>query len=68
MKILLSSNKEIVKKYINVKTKIGFIPTASELDDDRWYMEKDREWLIKTKFNVTYIDISMESREKIIEK
>ena len=43
MKILLSSNKEIIKEYIVENSKIGFIPTTSELDDDRWYMEKDRE-------------------------
>ena len=65
MKILLSSNKEIIKEYIAEKSKIGFIPTASELDDDRWYMEKDREDLIKMKFNVIDIDISKESKEKI---
>lgn len=41
MKILLSrSNKEIIKEYVVENSKIGFIPTASELDDDRWYMEK----------------------------
>lgn len=68
MKILLSSNKEIIKEYIAEKSQIGFIPTASELDDDRWYMEKDREDLIKMKFNVIDIDISKESKEKIIEK
>lgn len=68
MKILLSSNKEIIKEYIAEKSKIEFIPTASELDDDRWYMEKDREDLIKMKFNVMDIDISKESKEKIIEK
>lgn len=68
MKILLSSNKEIIKEYIAEKSKIGFIPTASELDGDRWYMEKDREDLIKMKFNVIDIDISKESKQKIIEK
>lgn len=68
MKILLSSNKEIIKEYMIENSKIGFIPTASELDDDRWYMKKDREDLIKMKFDVTDIDISKESKEKIIEK
>lgn len=33
MKILLSGNKEIIKNYINEKATIGFIPTASELDN-----------------------------------
>lgn len=68
MKILLSSNKEIIKKYIAQNSKIGFIPTASEVDNDRWYMEKDREALIQMKFNVIDIDISKESKEEIIEK
>ena len=68
MKILLSSNKEIIREYIKENSTIGFIPTASELDDDRWYMEKDREDLIKMKFNVIEIDISKLSKEEIIEK
>lgn len=68
MKILLSSNKEIIKDYIIENSKIGFIPTASELDNDRWYMEKDREDLSKMKFNVINIDISKESKKTIIEK
>lgn len=68
MKILLSSNKEIIKEYIKENSEIGFIPTASELDDDRWYMEKDKADLKKMKFNVVNIDISKESTEEIIEK
>lgn len=68
MKILLSSNKEIIKEYIAQNSKIGFIPTASELEDDRWYMEKDREDLIKMKYNVIDIDISKESKQEIIKK
>lgn len=68
MKILLSSNKEIIKDYIIKNSKIGFIPTASELDNDRWYMEKDKEDLSKMKFNVINIDISKESKKTIIEK
>ena len=65
MKILLSSNKEIIKKYVVENSKVGFIPTASELDDDRWYMKKDREDFIKMKFNVIDIDISKESKGKL---
>ena len=40
MEILLSRNKEIIREYIKEKSKIGFIPTASELDNGRWYMKK----------------------------
>ncbi len=35
MQILLSSNKQIIKQYIKENSKIGFIPTASELEEDR---------------------------------
>ena len=68
MKILLSSNKEIIRDYIKENETLGFIPTASELDDDRWYMEKDREDLIKMKFNVIEIDISKLSKQEIVKK
>ena len=50
MKILLSSNKQVIRKYLRENSKIGFIPTASELDSDRWYMKKDKNDLIKRKF------------------
>lgn len=68
MKILLSSNKEIIRDYIKENETLGFIPTASELDDDRLYMEKDREDLIKMKFNVIEIDISKLSKQEIVKK
>lgn len=68
MKVLLSRNKEIIKEYVEKNSKIGFIPTASELDDDRWYMEKDREDLNKMNFKIVNIDISKENKQEIIEK
>lgn len=68
MKILLSSNKEIIKNYIKQKAKVGFIATASELDDDRWYMEKDKKDLINMNFNLIDIDITNESKESIVDK
>lgn len=68
MEILLSRNKEIIREYIEEKSKIGFIPTASELDKDRWYMEKDIEDLNKMKFNIVYIDVSKESKKEIVKK
>ena len=67
MQILLSSNKEIITEYIKQNSTIGFIPTASELDDDRWYMEKDKEDLSRMSYNVVNIDISKESKKGIIE-
>ena len=68
MEILLSRNKEIIREYIKEKSKIGFIPTASELDKDRWYIEKDIEDLNRMKFNIVYIDVSKESKEEIVKK
>lgn len=68
MQILLSSNKQIIKEYIKENSIIGFIPTASELYNDRWYMEKDKEDLSKMNYNVDNIDISKESKVEIIEK
>ena len=68
MEILLSRNKEIIREYIEEKSKIGFILTSSELDKDRWYIEKDIEDLNKMKFNIVYIDVSKESKEEIVKK
>lgn len=68
MKVLLSRNKEIIKEYVEKNSKIGFIPTASELDDDRWYMEKDREDLNNMNYKIVNIDILKEDKQEIIEK
>lgn len=68
MKILLSKNKEVIKKYLKENMTIGFIPTASEPDKNRWYMEEDRADLSKMNLKVIDIDISNETREEIIKK
>lgn len=68
MQILLSSNKGIIKNYIKENSKIGFISTASEIYQDRWYMEKDREDLVNMNYNVVDIDITNEERNKIIKE
>lgn len=68
MEILLSRNKKIIREYIEEKSKIGFIPTASELDNDKWYIKKDIEDLNGMNFNIVYIDISNESKEEIVKK
>ena len=68
MLILLSSNYEIVKKYIKKTDKIGFIPTASELDSERWYMEKYRDYFIEEHYDLINIDITNETREEILNK
>lgn len=67
MKILLSSNKKILSKYLKEHSKIGFIPTASEIDDDRWYMEKDRDDLMNN-YDLVIIDVTNETKEEILNK
>ena len=68
MIILLSNNNQIVKQYLQPGATVGFIPTASELDDDRWYMEKDRTALENMGFNVLHVEISTESKTRIANK
>lgn len=68
MKILLSSNKQILKDYLKDNSKIGFIPTASEIDDDRWYMEKDKNELISMGYKLTIIEVTNETKEEILDK
>ena len=68
MKILLSSNKQIIKNYLKPNSKIGFIPTASEIDTDRWYMEKDRKELLDMGYNLEIIEITTETKESILNK
>lgn len=68
MKILLSSNKQIIKSFLEKNSKIGFIPTASELDDDRWYMEQDKKNLAEMNYNIVNIDITNESKDEILKK
>lgn len=63
--ILLSSNNEIIKNYLKKGKKVGFIPTASELDKDRWYMEKDRDKLLKMGYIIENIEVTSESTEQI---
>lgn len=68
MKILLSKNKQIIKKYLKENSKIGFVPTASELDDDRWYMEQDKEDLTKMNYNIIDIEVTKETKDEILKK
>jgi len=68
MKILLSSNKKIIADYIKQESKIGFIATASELDDDRWYMEKDKNDLLNMNMDLIDINITNETRTDILSK
>lgn len=66
--ILLSSNNEVIRKYLEKGKKIGFIPTASELDEDRWYMEKDKNKLLEMGYKIENIEITIETTEEIKRK
>lgn len=66
--ILLSSNNEIIKTYLDEGKKIGFIPTASELDENRWYMERDKAKLLEMGYILEDIEITKESIEEIKRK
>ena len=68
MQILLSSNKEIIKDYMKQGFIVGFIATASELDDDRWYMEKDKKDLENMGFKLIDIDVTNEPKESIVKQ
>lgn len=68
MKILLSGNKKILNKYLKEHAKIGLIPTASEIDDDRWYMERDKNALIDMNYDLITIDVTNETKEEILNK
>ena len=68
MLILLSKNKEIIKNYLQPNSNIGFIATASELEENRDYMYQDREDLAKMNYKVIEIDISKESKQDILKK
>lgn len=68
MLILLSKNKEIIKKYLQPNSNIGFIATASELEENRDYMYQDREDLAQMNYKIIDIDISKESKQDILKK
>jgi len=68
MLILLSKNKEIIKNYLKPHSNIGFIATASEVEENKDYMYQDREYLAKMNYKVIDIDISKESKQDILKK
>lgn len=68
MKILLSSNMQIVKKYVQNGSLVGFIPTASEVETDRSYMVQNKLNLKNMGYKIIDIEISTESKKEIVEK
>lgn len=68
MKILLSSNMQIIKNYVEKGSRVGFIPTASEVENDRSYMLQNKTALQKMGFEIVNIEISTEDKKEIVEK
>lgn len=68
MKILLSSNMQIIKKYVPLGVAMGFVPTASEVGNDRIYMLQNKLALQNMGYEIINIELSYESKEEIVEK
>ena len=68
MKILLSSNMQIIKKYVKIGSAVGFIPTASEVENDRSYMVQNKLNLQNMGYKIIDIALSTQSKEEIVEK
>lgn len=68
MKILLSSNMQIIKKYVKTDSVVGFIPTASEVENDRSYMVQNKINLENMGYKLIDVELATESKEEIVEK
>ncbi|QQS19477.1 Type 1 glutamine amidotransferase-like domain-containing protein [Candidatus Saccharibacteria bacterium] len=63
---LASSGLEYIKTFVGKhpeETKLLFIPTAGNLDDDVWWINKDLDVLTKMGFQITELDIEQSSKE-----
>lgn len=49
-------------------TSVCFITTASNLEKDKWYVEKDRERLLEIGFKVTELDLKGENEASLNDK
>lgn len=45
---------------------IGFIQTAADLYTDKWFVEKDRKFLLNKGYNVTEVDLKDRNQHKIL--
>lgn len=72
MKLFLaSSGLSYIKQFVGKdpsEMKLLFIPTAGNLDDDVWWIDKDRDVLRKTGFQITELDIELASKEEMIDQ
>ncbi len=65
---LASSGLEYVKTFVNkdpAQLKMLFITTAGNLDEDVWWIDKDRDVLAKMGFQITELDIAKKSKAKL---
>lgn len=50
------------------ETKVCFIATAADPEEDKWFVGKDRERLLELRFETTEIDLKQENEESLDEK
>lgn len=65
---LASSGLEYIKTFVKADPKslnMIFIPTAGNLDQDVWWIDKDRDVLAKMGFQITELDIEHASEEEL---
>lgn len=65
---LASSGLEYIKTFVGKnpqEIKLLFIPTAGNLDEDIWWIDKDRDVLRKMGFQITELDIEKSSKENM---
>lgn len=65
---LASSGLEYIKTFVGEDPKsvnMLFIPTAGNLDDDVWWIDKDRDVLGRMGFQITELDIEHASKEEM---
>lgn len=65
---LASSGLEYIKTFVvndPKETKLLFIPTAGNLDDGTWWVDKDRDVLAKMGFQISELDIEHAAKENM---
>lgn len=65
---LASSGLDYIKEFVPSEPsalKMTFIPTAGNLDDDVWWIDKDRDVLSKMGFQMTELDIEKATGEEM---
>lgn len=63
---LASSGLEYIKTFVGKnpsQVRMLFIPTAGNLDEDVWWIDKDRDVLMEMGFQITELDIANETLE-----